>query len=135
MSRLLGAGSAFYPLTAVFGRIVPWPALVLPVTWALLAAGVWLTWRTMNRQYRLARAVLWVQQDSRRGRRPRRGVLLIPVLLAALEMFSQSTWLRFNGPEFWLPLALLIVVASRFPPLRPTWRWPRCSPSACTGSR
>jgi signal transduction histidine kinase len=73
--------------------------LVLSQTWAFLAAGLWLAWRMMNRQSRVARVLLWEKQHGQVGAwRPRWGLVLLPVVLMAVEMLGLSSWF---GQDWW----------------------------------
>jgi signal transduction histidine kinase len=81
---------------------------VLSQTWAFLAFGLWLAWRTMNRQSRMAQLLLWEKQQGQVGvRRPRWGLLLIPVVLMAIELLGLSLWF---GQLWWNAGSVVIVI-------------------------
>jgi len=72
---------------------------VLSQMWAFLAFGLWLAWRMMNRQSRVAQALLWEKQKGQgEGRRPRWGLLLLPVVVMTIELLGLSSWF---GQDWW----------------------------------
>jgi signal transduction histidine kinase len=86
-----------------------WPTyLILPQAYAFLAVGLWLAWRQLGLRSRLAAAVLW-RPPAQPGcaRRPRWGLLLLPVLGMTIELLGQNWWFSVNG---WGPRSTAAVV-------------------------
>jgi signal transduction histidine kinase len=82
------------PVSSGWGRSFA----VLSQTWAFLALGVWLAWH-MNRQSRVAQALIFRRQKGQgRGRQPRWGLLLLPVMIMVIEMLGRSLWF---GQGWW----------------------------------
>jgi signal transduction histidine kinase len=93
--RLL-ARSRYVPVYGAFTTSHGW--VVLPQTWVFLAFGLWLAWR-MNRQSRVAQLLLWEKPEGQgSGRRPRWGLLLLPVVIMVIEMLGLSSWF---GQDWW----------------------------------
>ena len=81
---------------------------VLSQIWVFLALGTWLAWHMMDRQSRVARLLLWERQKGQGpGRRPRWGLLLVPVAVMAGELLGFNSSL---GQGWWHPVQIVVVV-------------------------
>jgi signal transduction histidine kinase len=93
--------------------------LLLLQVWAFLVLGVWLAWRMADRQSFWARLLLWEQQKGSGGeRRPRWGLLLVPVMIMAVEMLGLSSWFGqgwWNGGSTAAAVLLALVLIGLFP--------------------
>ncbi|HEY5987997.1 MAG TPA: histidine kinase [Streptosporangiaceae bacterium] len=79
-----------------------WIHLLLPQTYAFLAAGLWLLWRTWDRHSTLALAI--------RGHEPGWGLLLLPVTTLTVIMLGLTSWF---GASWWsLPWTAAVVVTA-----------------------
>jgi signal transduction histidine kinase len=89
--------------------------LVLLQMWAFLLAGGLLAWRqAASSPSGLARWVLWLRPDGRSsGRRPRWGLLLLPVLVLLVELISMTRW--FGSGLGWVALAVVAGLAALVP--------------------
>jgi signal transduction histidine kinase len=85
--------------------------LVVLQAWAFLAAGSWLAWRTMDRQSRLARVLLWAPRKAEDGpRRPRWGLLLLPAALMLAELVIRPFGLGPHGARATVAIVLLVLI-------------------------
>jgi signal transduction histidine kinase len=100
VARLLARGG-YVPVYGLVATSPGWARtyMVLSQTWAFLALGLWLAWHMMNRQSRVARVLLWEKQKSQGGgRRPRWGLVLLPVAIMTVELLGLSSWF---GQDWW----------------------------------
>jgi signal transduction histidine kinase len=82
--------------------MLPLAHLLLPQTYAFLAAGLWLLWRNWDPDSMLARAL--------RGREPGWGLLLLPVTTLTVIMLGLRDWF---GASWWsLPWTAAVVVTA-----------------------
>jgi signal transduction histidine kinase len=105
----------FYP--EVYGLVPTYPGwtrnyLFLLQAWTLLAAGVWLAWRMMDRQSRVVRLLLREPPKGQGGeRRPRWSLLLLPVVVMAIEMLGLNSWFAHYWWNIrWTAVVLLLAL-------------------------
>ena len=98
----------FYP--GPHARLSFYPQFLLLEAWAMLAVGLWLTWRAADPNSAAARVILREkgQLPGRRGR-PRWGLLLLPVLVLVVELLGKTYWL---GIPWWGAVPTLAVSAA-----------------------
>jgi signal transduction histidine kinase len=92
----------------------PYGQLLLPQTCVFIAAGLWLGWRRLDRQSWLYQRVLHVaDRAGGEPNRPRWGLLLLPMVVALVDLLGRTSWL--NIP--WWSAGLTLVIALSAPVL------------------
>jgi signal transduction histidine kinase len=79
-------------------RVGTFPQILLLQAYAMIAAGLWLAWRAIDKNGPVAKLLL--REPPRiagRPGRPRWGLLLIPVLAIGAELLGRGYWFHFPG--------------------------------------
>jgi signal transduction histidine kinase len=96
-----------------------YPQVLLFLAYALIAGGLWLTWRATDKDGVVATVVLRERQrNGGHQGRPRWGLLLLVAVGMGIELFGRSSWLGFpwwTGTQTAIVALVALVLIIRFP--------------------